>query len=292
MGWNRLNGVWKVLWEVLCLVGKLFEGLRAPHWMWKCPDWVPTLFIAASGVVGLLTSVFESGKAKVTVLVVAGAFVILATLISMARNSRARHLNREKDDWIEKAQQDFRDDRHHLLSDQLHNLVQLVADAVATPVAADRHVQARVARTAIIAGAANMIGLKAEKGTRANLFRLSRDRSRMTLEPGGFSGRGDRSTRTFLPGDKTFEATMRNVYRFVGSVDDLQPDSDLPYKTFLTYPVSIDLDHIHGVLTVDCLHEGELNELDDVPPMAVLASLLAMTYECEKYPSSRNLSDR
>ena len=85
---------------------------------------------------------------------------------------------------------------------------------------------------------------------------------------------------------------MRNVYRFVSSVKDLEPETDLPYETFLTYPVSIDRDRIHGVLTVDCVHEGELNELDDVPPMAVLASLLAMTYECEKYPLPRNLSGR
>ena len=164
----------------------MFDGVRAPHWMSRCPDSVPTVLIAVSGVIGLFTSLFGSTAAKVEVFIIAAALVILATLIPVARNSLARHLNQKKDNWIDQAEHEFREDRRHLSSDQLHNLVQLVADAVATPQPTERHVQATVARTAIIAGAANMVGLKVEKGTRANLFRLSRDKSEMKLEPGGF----------------------------------------------------------------------------------------------------------
>ena len=225
VAWGRqlLGWFWKVLCSACNAFRKMFDGVRAPHWMSRCPDSVPTVLIAVSGVIGLFTSLFGSTAAKVEVFIIAAALVILATLISVARNSLARHLNQKKDNWIDQAEHEFREDRRHLLSDQLHNLVQLVADAVATPQPTERHVQATVARTAIIAGAANMVGLKVEKGTRANLFRLSRDKSEMKLEPGGFSGRGDRSDRTFRSGDKTFDATMRNVYRLSAPSKILNP---------------------------------------------------------------------
>lgn len=136
----------------------------------------------------------------------------------------------------------------------------------------------------MISAAANLVGESAA-GTRANLFRLSDDGKEMRLAPGGFAGRGTRSSRVFSAGDKTFDLALVEQGRFVHSAKDelVGAEREVPYETFITYPVSVGRERLHGVLTVDSLHTGDLEKKRDQPVMAVLSALIAATYECEKY---------
>jgi hypothetical protein len=75
---------------------------------------------------------------------------------------------------------------------------------------------------------------------------------------------------------------MANQWKFVGSIDEETIEKEqLPYKTYLTHPVSIGVAHIYGVLTVDCLEVADLDPVVDIPMVAVLSTLIALTYQCE-----------
>jgi hypothetical protein len=173
-------------------------------------------------------------------------------------------------------------------------LIQMVAEAVAVPDRTLRLQRTNAARAALIAATANLVGRSTAAGTvRANLFEWSDDsHSMMVLAPGGFAGKGIRSDRTFQPGDRTFDLAMVEQSRFVRSVKDdpLVNEQNLPYETFLTFPVSIGRSRIHGVLTADSTKTGDLDSAEDLPMMAILTALLAITYECQKYPNPRDSS--
>ncbi|AAN12605.1 gp45 [Mycobacterium phage Che9c] len=259
----------------------LVEGARFPTWMRACPDWIQACLVSASGLTGGFAGL-ANGVARWTWVSVTVVIWIFAVLLSVARSvetvRRKNELNRLKADH-QSATQD-------LLGNQLHSLVQLTAEAVATDDPAERRKQARAARQALISAAAHLVGTV---GTRANLFRLSPGRDEMRLEPLAFAGRGKRSTRVFRPGDKTFDLAMIEKGRFVRSAKEelVGHERDVPYETFLTYPVSIGQDRVHGVLTVDSLNSGDLDEARDMPIMALLSALIATAYESEKYPKPR-----
>lgn len=276
--WNSESGA-----KTRKAIGRVIEGARFPWWMRQCPDWIIASLTLAGGFTGLFTSIVE-GFWRTLWFIVTGALLLTAAMLAIARDGERRRQER----WIRDAEASHRQSLRSLLGDQLHNLLHVVAEAVSTAEVAERKTLAQSARMAIISAAANLVGQKAEHGTRANLFKWDPHLQVMKLAPMGFSGRGQRSERVFRPGDETYDATMKRKGTFEPSVgdDDETERSTLGYETYITYPVHVP-NQIHGVLTVDCLHKGELVEDDDVAMMSVLACLIAITYECEKYPRPR-----
>lgn len=101
-----------------------------------------------------------------------------------------------------------------------------------------------------------------------------------------FYGRGDQSQRVFEAGNDIYDKTLDNKYKFVQSIDaNVIAEERLLYRTYLTHPVSIGPDHIFGVLTVDSLEEADLDQVVDIPMVAVLSTLIALTYRCEERQS-------
>lgn len=264
--------------------------MRLPSWMAKCPEPVPVVLFALVGVLAVPTG-FVSGWARTCWIVAAVLAFLVATAITIARDSRRRAIDTKKDTFIQRAEQEHVEALQHLLGNRLHNLAHVVAEVLATPDPQVRRPAAQSARKTIICAAAEMVGQRTN-GTRANLFRLDTNPPpTMTLEPQCFFGRGDRSSRVFKPGDETYDSTMANKSRFVESVStELAEAEGLQYETFLTHPVSVGPERVHGVITVDSPKVGDLSQEVDVPMMAVLSTLIAMTYEVERYPSPRRLS--
>jgi hypothetical protein len=277
-GW--LWRVLKMLWRLILGSRQLVVGARFPQWMRECPDWVAGALTIGAGFTGSMTGISQ-GAARGWWVAGAVAFAVFAILLAAARSIERLRTR----DIVERVSNEFREDRQNLLGNQLTNLIQLVAEAIAQPDPMQRLQVIGSARGALIGAAANLVGRKTAAGTvRANLFELQPDGRSMVLGAGGFSGRGVRSDRVFLPGDRTFDLTVVEQSRFVRSVKDelIGHERNLPYETFLTYPVSIGRKRIYGVLTVDSMKTGDLDSAEDHPMMAILTALLAITYECQK----------
>lgn len=105
----------------------------------------------------------------------------------------------------------------------------------------------------------------------------------MALEPGMFYGRGEPSTRVFRKGDTIYDHTMDNKWTFVREIPlaTIEAEGGLAYRRYVTHPVSIGQGRIFGVLTVDGIEAGDLDRVVDVPMIAVLSSLVALTYQFE-----------
>lgn len=262
------------------------QGFRWPTWVTKCPAYVAPVLYGLSSLAGVLASQVQGWPLKFWVIIAILAFV-LATLILIVTASARKRLRDAQSKWIGEAEQEHKDAIATLLGDELHNLIHLVADALTARDLDTRKTRSSQARQSIVCAAANMVGRTAPTGTRANLFKLSDDGDSMELDR--FFGRGDKSDRPFSRGDTTFDRVMANKPRWVPSVsaDPSLAGQDLKYGTFLVHPVSIGKPNIYGMLTVDCMNEGDLEEAVDTPMMAVLSTLIAMTYECEKYPNPR-----
>lgn len=257
--------------------------------MSNAPGWIaPTLF-GLSSLSGALIGLPPGWWKLIPVVVLVVAFLAAGAILHARERKEANEIQR-RDEWIAQAEAEYKATMSTLLGDNLHNMLYMVAEAVSTPDAGARRRAARLARQTIICGAANLVGAKAAGGTRANLFRLdvTTGSPKMELEPGAFFGRGDMSGRRFAEDDETMKDTLANKARFIESVSEqCDGDESLLYETFLTHPVSVGPSVIHGALMVDCLKTGDLEEDIDRPLMAVLADLIAITYECEKYPNPR-----
>lgn len=216
----------------------------------------------AAGVLIGLGSV-NSGLAK-TILLIVGITLFVASAVMIFVNEKRRLKLRK----LEASR------RYQLLDKDLSPLLQLLAEAIGTKDTAKRSEYAARVRQGVVIAASVIVAPNVKTGTRANLFR--RDGDEMRLEPGCFSGRGDKSKRVFKKTHETTKQAMKNQFRFVKDVDD----PALKYGTYLTYPVASADDRILGVLTVDCLTSGDLSE-DDLPAMCVLAAIAAAAYECE-----------
>lgn len=261
--------------------------------MSKAPEYVFTILYGLSGVFGAAAG-FVEGNARVVLIALFVSAFVLGVLFHLAFHSTqtAKRLHDQRQVDAATAKERFL--YTNVIGHDLRYLIHVVAEAASTEDRPQRQALAAIARQSIICATSKMVGRDATEGTRANLFRLSgAPGSRvMTLEPNGFYGRGDVSHRIYREdaGDVTFDRTMENKVRFVPSVQDEYGSSlGLPYETFLTHPVSIGSERILGVLTVDCLKTGQLDEDLDVPVMAVLSTLIAITYECEKYQSPRRV---
>lgn len=256
------------------------QGARMPHWMGTCPEWAQAGLVTFGGLTGALAGV-TSGWWRALAVVAMIVLAFVAVLISIARSAESSRQTNE----LESLRADHKSDTEHLLGNELHSLIQVTAEAVATENRVERCAAAAAARYGLVSAAAHLVGTR---GTRANLFRRSADKKSMALEPGKFAGRGLRSTRVFQEGDKTFDLAVVEQVRFVTSArDELVGDErDVPYETFMTYPVSIGPARVHGVLTIDSLKSGDLDEARDTPIMALLSALIAVTYECEKYDNA------
>ncbi|MEJ9078868.1 hypothetical protein WKY82_10640 [Gordonia malaquae] len=169
-------------------------------------------------------------------------------------------------------------ERHQLLDGDLSPLLQLLAEAVYAESRDKQRELAGLVRKTVTVAASNVVAPGVAQ-VRANLFR--RSGTKMTLDPGCFSGRGDKSSRILTKDDETYQATMAGKYRLVRKVDD----PNLVYQTFLTMPVSAGTGSkgVMGVLTVDSLQEGDLTK-SDIPVMRVLAAIAAAAYSCERGP--------
>lgn len=260
---------------------KLKGAIEVPwsSWVGTAPEWILVLLTAGSGILGTLGGLqTEPGRARPILLWAAAGCILMAVLIAAARHSREKKLSAF-----------IRDEIHWLFDERLSPLLQQMAEVVATHNKTDRCNLAAMLRSSAVAAAADLVGRTAPNGTRANLFRL-RETShgfRMRLEPGCCAGRGDKSSRVFDESHPTMTLTLANKYRFVPSVSELPNGDDLKYETFMTCPVSALDSRIWGTLTVDCLKAGQLTLEDDLPVMQVLAAIIAVSYECESYPTLR-----
>lgn len=282
-GWSTaliLAGSALITFGIAARIKALADGGRLPTWMRKCPEWVTIVTFAASGAIGLMVDLTDGAAQWIWV----GLAVLLFAVGAVLVYARATETKRQKD-WIREAEDSHRADVRNLLGNQLYNLLLLVIEAVSTEVTSERKTLAHSARVAILAAAANLVGQRASSGTRANLFKFNEYKQLMALEAGCFAG-GDRSGRVFRSGDETYDLALQRKGRFVEDVSEIEGGDQLAYETFLTYPV-YGTDRLHGVLTVDCQRKGELVEDEDAPMMSVLAALLAITYESEKYPRPR-----
>jgi hypothetical protein len=278
-------------WHFIAKSRGLIVGARFPHWMAECPEWVSAALTIGTGFTASMAGIGQ-GHARGWLIVVAVALGIFAILVAMARTTE-RHRTRN---LVARVVRELNEDRQNLLGNQLTYLIQVVAEAVAEPDRASRLQRTSAARAALIAATANLVGRKTAAGTvRANLFEWSDNaHSKMVLAPGGFAGRGIRSSRIFEKGDRTFDLAMSEASRFVPSVKDdpVVAEQNLPYETFLTFPVSIGRSRVHGILTADSTRTGDLDSAEDLPMMAILTALMAITYECQKYPNHRISSGR
>lgn len=271
----------------------------------------PTVLFGAASVAGALIGVFNGWWSVIPIALMILLF-LAAWAIGHARSrklssERARldadreRLVAERDDAIadlSKKEDEFEEYlkgyRESLLHHDLHNLLYLVVSAVATSERGARQTAARAARQSIVCTAARLVGESERYGTRANLFRFDTPQrvgssdpcAAMTLEPGATAGRGVASIRRFDADHQTTQKTLKDLPQFV-NVSSLEPEpggEPLPYAAYATHPISVKGDLIHGALMVDSLTEGILEKRVDLPVLAVLTDLIAITYECEKYP--------
>ncbi|GAC59358.1 GAF domain-containing protein [Gordonia sihwensis] len=169
-----------------------------------------------------------------------------------------------------------RKERAHLLDKDLKPLLELLGEALSTADADERRSLAQKVRQGVVVAAATVVAPDAP-AVRANLFRRASARL-MTLDPGCFYGRGDKSRRKFRPGDETWDAMMSLDYRLVTEVEE----PNRRYGSYITVPIaSADTQEgIHGVLTVDAPGSEDLS-VDDLPFLELLANIAAVSYRVE-----------
>ena len=224
------------------------------------------------------------------------AIVVLSLLLSGAvgwahhryrtlRESQAAQLQRDLNDLRQSIADEYQSDLAYLLDDRLKLLTYLVADALCQTGKTARVRRAGEARTAIMCMTSDVVGRSALQGTRANLFVLTAEGEErvMKLAPGmSMAGRGDESTRVFRENSETMRATLHRQPRFVAQTGGVDEDGTaIRYATYATHPVAERAGKIWGALTVDCVRSGDLLERVDIPMMAILSTLIAMTYRCE-----------
>lgn len=192
---------------------------------------------------------------------------------SSEMEAAARRASDDKDEqWSEYI--DF------LCRDRLNLLLHKLSECFTSTIAHERQAKIATARTAILHATPDLVG-NSDKGTRANIFRLTEDENGEVMEPEASWGRGPRSIREFRPDSETFKAAKRKESRFVAVTDPDSSDEKLDYETYLTYPIEDGTGQLYGLLTVDCLKVGELAMNPDRGKMSVLAAMLALTYRAE-----------
>ena len=170
-----------------------------------------------------------------------------------------------------------------LCKDRFAMLLHQITACFAATTASERRSKIGNVRASILTAAAELVG-SVDKGTRANIFKLvAAADGTEEMVPDGFWGRGDQSSRVFRPGMATFDMAKSGQGRFRAQTErkDSDTGAELAYETYLTYPIKEGVGRLYGVLTVDCLHEGELQEGPDIARMSVLAAMLALTYRAE-----------
>jgi hypothetical protein len=250
--------------------------------MRKCPEYVPVALYAAVALLVTPTG-FVPGWDRAWWYAGSAVAFVIGTVLLYARNVETRALERGEQRAVARAQAEHRLELQKLLGFDLLNLLNVIAEVLIEPRPARRRELASNARKTAVCMTANLVGESAGTGTRANLFRLNEAKTEMRLEPGGFYGRGDRSTRVFTADHETFNEIMRNEYVFEHSIPEAPNQR---YRTYIAHPVSIvggagdEPFQIYGALTVDCPGPEDLDRQVDVAKVAVLSTLIAMTYEC------------
>jgi len=248
------------------------------------------------GTAPMMTPGWRKGAIIATVtLAVLLVFVALAQdARDKRRGSELRRLRTEHDKCSNLAEEaarqaaaekdaEYLDYLAWLCKDRLAMLQHQITACFSATTAPERRKKISKARNSIVHAAAELVG-NVDKGTRANVFKLieTADGSE-EMVPEDFWGRGDQSTRVFRPGMATFDEAMAGRSRFHAQTDGKDNDTGelLAYETYLTFPIKEGTGTLYGILTVDCLHEGELSKDLDTARMSVLAAMLALTYRAE-----------
>jgi hypothetical protein len=289
--WGRRIASWVCLpfilsWRLIALLRRLLsrwfiEGRRLALAMRKSPEYVPVALYAAAALLIVPTG-FVPGWDRAWWYVGAAFVFAFATVLLYARYVETRALERGEQRAVARAQTEHRLELQKLLGFDLHNLLNVIAEVLTESDPGKRRELARKARRTAVCMTANLVGKSAGNGTRANLYRLNYAKTAMSVEPGAFYGRGDRSMRIFTEEDDTFNEIMRNEVVF----EDFLPKADhQKYRTYIAHPVSIGGSNdgplqIYGALTVDCPGPDDLDPKVDVAKVAVFSTLIAATYEC------------
>ena len=223
---------------------------------------VSGLFAVATCLLGLSASMFDHWYFYVAV-GLGALLLVLAVVVTIVRSRYRKQETAQLQVVLDKG---------------LGPLVQSLAHLCTVSSRPERRTRAAQIRVAVAAAAASLVGTSAE-GTRANLFRLREtpEGRVMELDTNCWAGRGDKSRRRFTDEHETMKKTLANETRFVAKV----ADESLNYETYFTHPIAGSDEKIFGVLTVDSLRSGELDEETDLPAMRLLAALAACTYACE-----------
>lgn len=270
--WAQLGAAPKSVLGIASVVIALLVGF-APM---MTRGWTKTSIITAIVLAGLsiLVAVAQDSRDKTA-----------ATELQTLRDEHNKCIGLQEEAVQEAAaekDEEYADYIAWLCQQRLAIMLHQIAECFATTGAPERRVKTSKARTSVLNAAAELVG-NVDKGTRANIFKL------VTAEDGtekmvsdGFWGRGDQSTREFCQGMATFDKAMEGLGRFQSQTGRKDSDgNELAYETYLTYPIKEGAGKLYGVLTVDCLHEGELQKGPDEARMSVLAAMLAMTYRAE-----------
>jgi hypothetical protein len=272
-----------------------WANLFAVRWARRIPEHWLSLLVLANGCFGALAGLTQQGGWRslwiVLLLVSFGACGILGWSYHrqrLIREFEAAKLQTSLDSLRSTVTEEYQKDLAYLLDDRLKLLVYLVADAVCQASKPERTKRAIAARSSILHTTGDVVGRAAPQGnTRVNLFQLCRDEmgKQIMKAPPGLStaGRGDQSIREFKEDSETMKMTLRREPRFVPTTNGVDENGKpIKYGTYLTHPVSAGTrQQIWGALTVDCLNSGDLQPMVDVPMMAILSTLIAMTYRCE-----------
>ncbi|MGW9265366.1 hypothetical protein [Gordonia terrae] len=247
------------------------------------------LTVVASGV-GIPIGI-SSGVPRLCWL--AGFLAVLGLLLTLgwARDRRSKlrskQLQQAKTD-LEALRASMADeyetDLAYILNIRLKLMLYLVVDAICEPSRPKRKGFAAEARASLVHTTSDLVGRNALQGeTRSNLFLLDDDKRAMRLAPGASTaGGGTQSTRVFDEDSPTLTATLARQPRFVAQTNGRDEEGNpVAYGTYMTHPVAEHNGRIWGVLTVDCANEGDLREKVDMPMMAILSTLIALTYRCE-----------
>ena len=246
--------------------------------------WVTGL-AGVTAICGSFISVLH-GPRQIADVIATVVSVVLGVCIVAARRERQRYLAA-----VDTSRATRIGERWQLITrDRIGVLLLQVGKVVNTDDPADRRNLAASARASILAlASADAIGAQGG-GVRMNLFRLNGDRTQMTPEDFGSTGRSGVSTWVFGLDDETMTATLQGESRFVhNTYAELgqAEASQLEYETFATTPVGAPNGTIWGVLTVDAPKTGDLDRHRDMPLMNVFAGLIAVTYACECYAKPR-----
>ncbi|NWO07654.1 MAG: hypothetical protein HLX50_18750 [Alteromonadaceae bacterium] len=221
-------------------------------------------------VIGSLVGGVSFGQGSWSWGILCGVFIAMGIILDYLRDRREVQISTEKRNLQQQA-----------IKDLVHTLIdtsQGTCDALSIEEKRRREASLAAARKAILSTIRRSIG--PENGVRVNFFEVAED-SAPTLRASTYAHEGrsnHRSTRIFDLHDESLKlALCHNQGRFIVDAKAAGLDSELPYQTFATMPVSSE-NYLYGMITVDSPEAGDINEFEAKEHLNLYASQFALTF--------------